>query len=580
MAVAAPPEGFDVSALERWVPGLSVFRDYQGAWLRADVLAGLSVAAIQIPTAIAYSELAGFPPQIGLYASVLPLVAYALFGTSRQLIVGPDSATCAMVAATLIPLAGSDPHRYVDYSVVLALFVGLLSVLGGTARLGFIADFLSRPILTGFLNGIGLSIIVGQLGKLAGFRLESKAFASQLWEVATRLAETQGLTLALGLGLLVVLIAVKRLALKVPGPLAGVVLGGLLVYAFDLGAQGVSLVGPVPSGFPAVRVPSVAPDDWRSLLEGAMGIALVSYCSAMLTARSFAAKNRYEIDANQDFIALGAANLAAGLSQGFVISGADSRTAVNNSVGGRTRLTGLFAAAATGAAVLFFTGPLQYIPGPALAAVLIMAGTGLIDVAALRRLRVVAPFEFRLSIVATLGVLLVGVLPGILIAVALAIIKLLSLASRPGDAILGEIPGRKGFHDVAAHPKARTVPGLVIYRFDAAPLFFNADYFKQRIRTVVAASDVPPRWFLYNAEAANILDYTGAEAVEQIRGELAARGIVFAVARPRGLFDAMFVRSGLAGRIGADRIFHSVKSGVEAYHLLAPQVSANAHRGP
>jgi MFS superfamily sulfate permease-like transporter len=303
-----------------------------------------------------------------------------------------------------------------------------------------------------------------------------------------------------------------------------------------------------------------------------MGITLVSYCSAMLTARSFAARNHYEIDANQDFIALGAANLAAGLSQGFVISGADSRTAVNDAVGGKSRLAGLLAAAATAAAVLFLGGWLRYIPAPALAAVLTMAGIGLIDVTTLKRLRAVTRFEFRLSIVATLGVVLVGVLPGILIAVALAIIKLLALASRPGDAILGEIPGHDGLHDIAGHPEAKTVPGLLVYRFDASPLFFNADYFKRRVRAVVAAAPVKPDWFLYSAEAANLLDFTGAEAVEQIRAELTAQGIVFAVARSRGPFDVMLRRMGLAERIGAEQVFPSVRTGVQAFLARQSQV--------
>ena len=539
---------------------------YPRAWLKSDVLAGISVAAIQIPTAIAYAQLAGFPPQVGLYASILPLVAYMLLGSSRQLILGPDSATCAVVAATLFPLAGDNPTRYVDYSVVLAVLVGLLSLAGGAARLGFIADFLARPILTGFLNGIGLSIIVGQLGKLIGVRLESKAFLSQIWEFATRLGETHALTLAIGLGLVVVLIALKRLAPKVPGPLAGVVLGGLLVFLFDLSARGVGIVGDVPAGLPTLRVPSVEAKDWEALAMGALGIALLSYCSAMLTARSFAARNHYDIDASREFIALGAANIAAGLSQGFVISGADSRTAVNDAVGGKSRLTGLFAAAATAAALLFLTWPLRYIPSAALAAVLIMAGIGLIDVAALKKLRAIAPFEFRLSIAATLGVLVIGVLPGIVIAVLLALIKLLSVASRPGHALLGSVPGDEGFHhDVALHPESRMVPGLIIFRFDASPLFFNADHFKRRVRAAVASAPVPPRWFLYSAEAANIMDVTGSEALEEIRAELAAQGIVFAVARGRGLFEAAFVRSGLAERVGPDRIFPSVRSGVQAY---------------
>jgi len=549
----------------RWMPGLADLRTYQRAWLPSDLLAGLSVAAIQVPTAVAYATLAGFRPETGLYASVLPVVAYAFFGSSRQLIVGPDSATCALVAATLLPLAGQDPARYLDYSVILALLVGVLSVAGGIARLGFIADFLARPILTGFLNGVGLSIIAGQLGKLFGIPLQSREFLEQIWEFGHSLASTHRLTLAVGVAVLAVLIALKRVAPKVPAPLAGVVAGGLAVFVFDLGARGVRVVGEVAAGLPPLGIPSVDPTDVRALAVGALGIALVSYCSAMLTARSFAAKNHYEIDANQDFIALGVANLAAGLSRGFVISGADSRTAVSNAVGGKSRVTGLVAAIATAGVVLFLTGPIGYVPSAALAAVLIMAGIGLIDVATLAALRRIAPFEFRLSIATTIGVLLVGVLPGILIAVALAIVKLLAFLSRPGDAILGEIPGQDGYHDIAGHADAKTVPGLIVYRFDAAPVFVNADRLKQRIRAVVADAATKPRWLLFSAEAANLLDFTGAEAIEQIRGELAAQNITFAIARSRGLFDAMLHRSGLADRIGARHRFPSVRSGVHAF---------------
>jgi high affinity sulfate transporter 1 len=551
------------------MPGLADLRAYRREWLPADVLAGLSVAAIQVPTAIAYAVLAGFSPEVGLYASVLPLVAYALFGSSRQLIVGPDSATCAMVAAALIPLAGGDPQRYAEYSIVLALLVGGFSVIGGLARLGFLADFLSRPILTGFLNGTGLSIIAGQFGKLLGISLHSREFLGQLREVVSRLGETHAITAMLGLGLIVVLVALKRLAPRIPGPLAGVVLGGVLWTVLQPLASGVTVVGHVPGGLPPFGIPSIDPADLRSLAIAALGIALVSFCSAMLTARSFAARNHYDIDANQDFVALGIANISSGLSHGFVISGADSRTAINEAAGGKSRMTGLFAAAATAAVVLFLTGPLRVIPNTALAAVLIMAGIGLLDVTTLRRLRTIDRFEFRLSIATTLGVLLAGVLPGILIAVALAIVRLLGLTARPTDALLGAMPGQDVYQDVAEHPDARTVPGLIVYRFDASPLFFNAGYLTQRIRAVVAAAPVKPAWFLYSAEASNFLDFTGAEALEQVRSELVAQGITFAVARPRGRFDAMLHRSGLAERIGANRIFPSVRSAVQAYRETA-----------
>ena len=290
----------------------------------------------------------------------------------------------------------------------------------------------------------------------------------------------------------------------------------------------------------------------------------------MLTARSFAARNHYEIDANQDFIALGIANISSGLSHGFVISGADSRTAVNEAAGGKSRVTGLVSAAATAAVVLFLTGPLRFIPNTALAAVLIMAGVGLLDVTTLRRLRTIDRFEFRLSITTTIGVLLVGVLPGIIVAVGLAIVRLLGLTARPTDAVLGEMPGEEGYQDVAEHPDATIVPGLIIYRFNAAPLFFNAGFLAQRIRAVVAAAPVKPRWFLYSAEGGNMLDFTAAEALEQVHGELAAQGITFALARPRGRFYAMLRQSGLEARIGEDRIFPSVQSGVKAFREAAP----------
>jgi high affinity sulfate transporter 1 len=555
------------------LPGIADLRKYRADWLPSDVLAGVSVASIQVPTAIAYAVLAGFSAETGLYASVLPLIAYALLGSSRQLIVGPDSATCAMIAATLLPLAGHDAHRYADYSVVLALMVGAFSILGGFARLGFIADFLSRPILTGFLNGVGLSIIAGQMGKLLGLTIQSNNFIGQLGEVASRLGETHVLTAALGVGLMLFLIVLKRVAPRIPGPLAGVVIGGLIVASFDLTARGVRVLGVVASGLPPLGIPSVDPHDLSSLAIGALGIALVSYCSAMLTARSFAARNHYDLDANQDFIALGVANLSAGLSRGFVVSGADSRTAISEAAGAKSRLAGVVSAAATALVVLFFTGPLRYIPNPALAAVLIMAGIGLIDVATLRRLRTIDRFEFRLAVATTLGVLVAGVLPGIVVAVALAIARLLSLAARPTDAVLGEIPGQDVYLNVAEHPEAMTLPGLIIYRFDAGPLFFNAGYLKQRIRAVIAAAPARPAWFLFSAEAASVMDFTGAEALREICEELDALDITFAVARPRGRFDLMLGRTGLDARIGADHIFPSVRSGVTAFRAATAAVN-------
>jgi high affinity sulfate transporter 1 len=548
--------------IERWIPGLGLARTYRREWLGSDILAGLSVAAVAVPTGIAYAQLAGFPPVVGLYASILPPVAYFLFGSSRQLIVGPDSATCAMVAATLVPLAANDPARYASLSVALALIAGVMAVAGGLARLGFIANFLSKPILIGFLNGVALSIIISQLGKLFGFAVEGHGVFRQLYSFVNGLGQTHWPTLAVGLSIFILLRVLKRAAPKLPAPLIAVFAGIAAVVFFGLQGRGVAVVGAVPRGFPTPALPDVGAGDLGSLVFGAIGIVVISYCSAMLTARSFAAKNHYEVNANQDFIALGVANIFAGVSQGFVISGADSRTAINDAMGGKTRLAGVFAAAVMAAVLLFLTDPLAHLPIAALAAVLVSAGVGLLDIGSLRRLYGVSHVEFRHSLVAMLGVITIGVLPGILLALGLAILKLLSRASRPHDAILGRLKGVDGFHDIAGQENVETIPGIIIYRFDASLLFFNADYFKGRVRAVVAAAKSDVRCFILDAESAILLDATAADALEDIRVELGGRGITLAIARAKGQFREMLKSTGLRERIGGAHLYPSIRSAV------------------
>jgi high affinity sulfate transporter 1 len=551
----------DHRTIDRILPGLRLLRAYDPSWLSADVLAGVSVAAIAVPIAIAYSQLAGVPPVNGLYASILPLVAYAFFGTSRQLIMAPDAATCALVAATIAPLAGNDPQRYISLTMVLTVLAGILCIGGGIARLGFLTTFLARPILTGYLNGIALSIISGQLGKLFGFPLQSKGFFRLLWEFVSKINQTHVTSLMVGVGVYALLVIVKRFWKVIPAPLAGVTAGILAAWLFDLGHRGVALVGAIPAGLPSLMLPSVGVSDLRELILGAAGLALISFNSAMVTARGFAVKNGYDLDADQEFIALGVSNIGAGVLQGFAISGADSRTAINDSVGGKTQVTGLVAAGVLVLVLLFLTVPLALLPIPVLAAVLIMAGQSLFDVHGLRALRRVHPGEFGLSLVATLGVVSIGVLQGVIIAVALAIILLLARASRPHDAILGRIPGVDGYQDIESHEGAETLPGLVIYRFDAALVFFNADYFKERVRTVIAAAD-SPRWFLLDAEAMSIVDTTGAAILEEVRQKLAGQGIAMAVSRARPPVHSILRRTGFEERIGAERFYPTVRSGV------------------
>jgi len=537
---------------------------YKKTWFGYDLLAGISVAAVALPIAIAYSQLAGVPPVYGLYASLLPLVAYALLGSSRQLIIAPDAATCAIVAAVVAPLAAQDPVRYLSLTAALAMIAGVFCIAAGLARLGFLTNFLARPILTGYLNGIAICIIIGQLGALFGFSLKPAGFCRLLYQFVSKLGETHGPTLAVGAATMAVLLLLARLAPKVPGPLVAVALGIGCSAVFGFAEHGVMLLGKIPAGLPALTIPAIGGGDWAPLAMGAVGLALISYNSAMVTARGFAAKNRYDIDPNREFIALGVANIGAGVLQGFAVSGADSRTAMNDSVGGKSQVTGLVAAAVLALTLLFLTEPLGWLPMAVLSAVLIKAAMGLFDFHGLANLRRVSPQEFRLCLITLLGVITVGVLPGVVVAVGLAIVQLLVRASRPHDAVLGRIPGTSVYRDTSTHPEAESLPGLVIYRFDSSLVFFNADHFKSRVRTVVLEAAGPVRHFLLDAETMPYLDTTGAAGLDQVCGDLEDKGIAIAVAAAKSPVRTMLDRTGLVGRIGSDRMFPTVESAVEA----------------
>lgn len=552
--------------LSRWLPGLANLLHYRREWFHADLQAGLSVAAIQIPIAIAYAQIVGLPPQYGLYACVLPMMVYALIGSSRQLMVGPDAATCAMIAGAVAPLAMGDPQRIAELSVIVTVLVGVMLIAAGVARAGFISSFFSRPILIGYLNGIGLSLIAGQLSKVVGFKIEGDGFILSLINFVQRLGEIHWLTLLIGVAGLGLLIWLPRRYPRLPAALVTVVLFTLLVGLFGLDHFGVAILGPVPGGMPELAWPQSNLAETKSLLRDALGIATVSFCSAMLTARSFAARHGYAINANHEFVALGVSNLAAGLSQGFAISGADSRTAVNDMVGGKSQLVGIIAALVIALILLFFTAPMAWIPQAALGAVLLMAGWGLIDVQSLGKIYRLSRFEFWLCLLTTVGVLGLGVLPGIVFAVTLAILRLLYSIYQPTDAVLGWAPGIEGQVDVRHHPDARTVPGLVVYRFDDAILFFNADYFKMRLLDAVQGED-KPQAVLFDAEAVTSIDVSGIAALREVRDTLAAQGIHFAIARARGTFLRMLVRSGMAREMEDKLLFGSVRAGIRAYRV-------------
>jgi high affinity sulfate transporter 1 len=565
MCKSAKTRWTDRALIGRFAPGLSPLLNYRREWLRDDVVAGISVAAVAVPTAIAYAQLIGFDPIVGLYAAILPLVAYALFGTSRQLIVNPDAATCAVFAAAVLPLAAGGHQELRAMSVALAVLTGLVCMAAGLLRLGFVADFLGKPILVGYLNGVAISIFLGQIGKVFGFSMHSRGIVPRLIELIGKLPQTHLPTLSVGLITLTVILAGKHWWPRAPAPLLAMLVGGTLVYGLGLEASGVTVVGLLPSGLPGVTFPELDPELLKPLLGGALGVALVSFSSGMVTARSFAARNRYEVDVDQEFIALGACQIASGLSQGFAVAGADSRTAVNDAMGGKTQMVGIIAAVTMVAVLLFLTEPLRYLPVAALGAVLIVAAIGLFDATALQSMWRVNRAEGGLSLLTTLGVIWLDLLHGILLAVVTALLLLIQRASRPPDAILGRVPGVKGWHAQADHEDAATHPGLLVYRFGASIVFFNAGYFKKRVTELIGAHpDV--KWLILDGSTINLVDVTGAEMLDSLTQELSANGVRFGLANVRREVRTILERAGVLKRIGADWVFETLNSASDAFH--------------
>jgi high affinity sulfate transporter 1 len=519
--------------LFRIAPGLPALWPYDRSNFSHDLIAGLSVAAVALPVGVAYAQLAGFNPAVGLYSSILPLVAYAVFGTSRQLIIGPDAATCALIAAAVTPLANGDPQLYASLSVTLCLLAGMLCIGASFLRLGAMADFLSRPILVGFLNGIALSVILGQIGKIFGFAIVTGRIVPRLVEFVGKLGLTHWPTLAVGLGTFVVLLVTPKVLRRVPAALVAIGLSALAVRLFGLEQLGVKIVGEVPAGLPHLQIPSFSLELIPPLLGDAAGLALVTFSSMMLTSRSFAARNRYDIDADREFAALGAANIASAISQGFAVSGADSRTAMNDASGGRTQVTGLVAAGTIAVVLLFFTSPLRYVPIAALGAVLVKAGFSLIDVKALKRIWRIDRREFALSILASLGVVAVGAIQAILFVVVLATLRFVRLMARPKIEVLGKVAGMPGYHSLERHPEATALPGLLLLRFNAPIVFFNAPYFKRELLEMAKTAPSALRWIVLDMLPITMIDATGLETTQQLADELESRGIGLAAAGRR-----------------------------------------------
>jgi high affinity sulfate transporter 1 len=561
------PSSGSRSAIFRFVPGLETLLHYKPSWLSHDIAAGLSVAAVALPVGVAYANLVGVPAVYGIYSAIFPLLAYALFGSSRQLIVGPDAPTCLMVAASLALLANGDADRYLSLMVAVSLVTGVLLVIAGFFRLGFIANFLSQPILTGYLTGSGLILMVGQLPKLLGVSLDAQGFFPQVAQLATMLSQTHLPTLILGACMLIVLILLRRVAPGLPGALIVAAAGGVAVVFLDLQDLGVAVVGTVPSGMPTFHFSLFDASTFAGILRDATGIVLLSFTSGMLTAKSFARKNRYDVDANQELIAFGASNIASGLGQGFPVTGTGSRTAVNDSMGGKSQVVGIVAALAMLLILLFFTAPLTFVPITVLAAVILLSAYGLLDFAAMRELATISRRELGLCLATTLGVLVFGMLPGILVAVALSLLWMLAVGSKPTEEVLGEVAELKGFYSLAHHPDAREIPGLLVYRFNSSVVFFNSDSFRDGVRAAIEAATEPVEWVVVDTSPFNVVDATAFSKIDDLREELAARNIVLNFSGTRRDLTRFFRKDWTEKRFKDTRAFNfpNIEAAVEAF---------------
>jgi high affinity sulfate transporter 1 len=560
----AATEPFIVRAL----PGLGTVRDYRPAWFRQDLVAGLVLTTLLVPQGMAYAELAGLPAITGLYTTIMALVGYALFGPSRILVLGPDSSLGPMIAATVIPLAaaGDDPDRAVAYASMLALMVGAITVLAGAFKLGFVADLLSRPTQLGYMNGLALTIMVSQLPKLFGFSVDADGFLDEAAAFVDAVAdgETVMAALAIGVVCLLVILLFQRFLPGVPGVLAAVLLAIGAVSLLDLEGRGVDVVGPLPEGLPPLTVPSVPLADVTLLLAGALGIALVSLTDTISTSSVFAERTGAEIDGNREMLGVGAASVAAGFFQGFPVSTSGSRTAVAFQNGAKTQVTGLVGAISILMMLLVAPGLLRDLPQPALAAVVIAASMSLADISGLRRLRRQRTSEFVLALTAFLGVALLGVLPGIAVAVGLSILNVFRRAWWPHQALLGRAQGMPGYHDTTFRPTVEHLPGLIIYRFDAPLLFANARTFRLQVRHL-AECHPRPRWIVLAAEPITDVDTTAADMLAELVGELEAAGTRLILAELKDAVRKKIDRYELSNTVGPSHFYPTIRAAVDAY---------------
>jgi high affinity sulfate transporter 1 len=550
----------------RWLPGLEVLRHYQPSWLRHDIAAGLVLTSMLIPVGIAYATASGVPAICGLYATIVPLLAYAVFGPSRILVLGPDSSLAPLILALVLPLSAGDATRAVAIAGMMAVGSGILCVAAGLARLGFITDLLSKPIRYGYMNGIALTVLLSQIPKLLGLSIDAKGPLRQMWAIVQQVlaGRVNVVVFAIGAGTLVLILLLKR-RLRMPGILLAVIAATVLVGVLDLATRaGVAVLGTMPQGLPKPTLPFIYLDDFVPLLTGAVAVALVSFADTSVLSRTYAARLRTPVDPNQEMVALGVANLAAGFFQGFPISSSSSRTPVAEAAGAKTQLTSVTGAVAIALLLLIAPDLLRYLPHTALAAVVISAAIGLFEVSDLRRIYRIQRWEFWLSMTCFAGVAILGAVPGIALAIVIAVIEFLWDGWRPHSAVLGQVDNIRGYHDISRYPQARVLPGLVMLRWDAPLFFANAELFSSRAREAIAAAPGPVNRLVVAAEPVTSVDVTAADALCELDDVLRASDIQLCFAEMKDPVKDKFKRFGIFPRF-EHAFFDTLDEAVNAY---------------
>jgi high affinity sulfate transporter 1 len=551
----------------RWLPGFETMRRYEAAWVAHDFFAGFVLATMLVPVGIAYAEASGLPGIYGLYATIVPLLAYALFGPSRILVLGPDSALAAVILGVVLQLSGGDAARAVTIASMMAIVSGTICILAGIVGLGFVTELISKPIRYGYMNGIALTVLISQLPKLFGFSIKSEGPLRSLWAIADAIlnGKTNWMAFAVGMGTLAVILLLQKNK-RIPGILIAVVGATIVVGTLNLADRyGVTILGSLPKGLPALVIPWITYNDILPVLIGGCAVAMVSFADTSLLSRAYAARSGSHVDPNQEMVGLGAANLATGFFQGFPISSSGSRTPVAEAAGARSQLTNVVGAIAIALLLLAAPNLLEHLPNATLAAVVIAAAIGLIEVTDLKRIYRIQQWEFWLSIVCFIGVAVLGVITGIGLAIVIGIIEFLWDGWRPHSAVLGRAYGVKGYHDITRYPHARRIPGLVLFRWDAPLFFANAELFKERILDAVAQSPTPVAWLVVAAEPVTSVDVTAGDMIAELNAALHRRGIKFCFAELKDPVKDKLKRFELFAQLGENCFFPTVGAAVANY---------------